>query len=268
MTGLPSYDVFAIRYGEQKERPEGSTFMGGDPAKIIPGLDFFTYVITGAGKTWIVDTGFRSDISGEGGRMFLHDPAAVLARLGIDAKTASDVLLTHAHFDHVGNLADYPAASFRMHAEEMASITGPDMTHSAFRHAYHLRDTQALVQLVYEDRLRFDTDAVVEIAPGLESHLIGGHARGQTVLRVHTRRGWILLASDAVHLFEEVTDERPFAIFYDLAKMVEGYRRCLALAGSFDRLVPGHDQLVTARYPAPGAEFEGIVFDLGAEPST
>ncbi|MCY4500731.1 MAG: MBL fold metallo-hydrolase, partial [Alphaproteobacteria bacterium] len=108
MNGLPSYDVLAIRYGEQKERPEGSTFMGGDPAKMIPGLDFFTYVITGAGRTWVVDTGFKSDISGEGGRMHLHDPAAVLGRLGVEAKTATDVLLTHAHFDHVGNLADYP----------------------------------------------------------------------------------------------------------------------------------------------------------------
>ncbi len=267
MTDLPHYEVLAIRYGEQPERPEGATFMGGDPSLMIAGLDFFTYLIRGAGRSWIVDTGFNPDLSGEGGRMFLHDPVAVLDRLGVDAATAPDVLLTHAHFDHVGNLDRYPAARFRMHAEEMVSITGPDMSHPAFRHAYHLRDTEALVRLVYEDRLRFDTEEVVEIAPGLESHLIGGHARGQTVLRVHSRRGWMLLASDAVHLYEEVTAERPFAIFYDLARMVEGYRRCHRLAGSLDRLVPGHDPLVTARYPAPAADLEGIVLDLGAEPS-
>ena len=267
MPDLPVYDVFAIRYGEQKERSEGTTFLGGDPNRMIPGLDFFTYAIVGGGRTWIVDTGFNADLSGEGGRMFLHDPVEVLFRLGIDAGTATDLLLTHAHFDHVGNLNAYPRARFRMHAEEMLSIAGPDMTYAPLRVAYHLRDTQALVGLLYGDRLVLDTAPVVEVAPGIESHLIGGHSRGQTVLRVHSRRGWILLASDAVHLYEEVTEERPFAIFHDLAVMVEGYRRCLALAGSLDRLVPGHDPRVSRQYPAPSPDLEGMVLDLGIAPS-
>ena len=75
--------------------------------------------------------------------------------------------------------------------------------------------------------------------------MLGGHARGQAVLRVHTARGWVILASDAVHVFEETDEERPFAIFYDLPGMLEGYRRINRLAGSRDLIVPGHDARVT-----------------------
>ena len=266
MTEPPIHEVYAIRYGEQAQRPEGSTFLGGDPAKMIRGLDFFTYVITGPAGCFVVDTGFKSDLSGEGGRMFLTEPADVLLRLGIDPGTVGTVLLTHAHFDHVGNLDHYPQAQFSMHIDEMTSITGPDMTYAPFRVAYHKRDTTRLVELVYEDRLSFHTGTVSPVAPGIEFHLVGGHSRGQMVLRVHTRRGWIVLASDAVHLYEEVETERPFAIFHDLQRMIEGYRTCLALAGGIDRLISGHDPKVTDWYPALAPEFAGVVLDLGAEP--
>jgi hypothetical protein len=38
-------------------------------------------------------------------------------------------------------------------------------------------------------------------------------------------------------------------------------------ADSEDHIVPGHDPLVRARYPAPSAELEGIAVRLDVEPS-
>ena len=64
-------------------------------------------------------------------------------------------------------------------------------------------------------------------------------------------------------VYEEVTEERPFAIFRDLAAMVDGYRRCPALEGSPDRLVPGHDPRVIRQYPVPSPDLEGMVPDIG-----
>ena len=148
----------------------------------------------------------------------------------------------------------------------MKSITGPDMTFAPFRLAYHARDTKKLIELLYDERLKFYEDTVTSVAPGIEFHLIGGHSRGQLALRVHTSRGWILLASDAVHLYDEVEFERPFAIFHDLQKMIDGYRKCINIAGGYEFLISGHDPKVTDWYPPLAPEFEKRILDLGQSP--
>lgn len=267
MTQLPNYEIFAIRYAKQGLRAENHMFMGGDPNKMIPGLDFFTYAIRGGGQTWIIDSGMTPAKSARMGRNydFLCRPSEGLAKVGIDAASATNVILTHAHFDHVGTLEDYPNAQFHIQDVEMIHVTGRDMSHANFRAAYHPEDIKELIDLVYAGRMTFH-DGDVTLAPGLEFILIGGHARGQAIVRVHTARGWVILASDAVHVFEEVDEGRPFAIFYDLFVMLEGYRRINRLAGSRDLIVPGHDAKVTKAYPAAAPGLEGMVMRLDLPP--
>ena len=111
-----------------------------------------------------------------------------------------------------------------------------------------------------------DAAGRVIIAPGLEFILVGGHARGQAILLVNTKRGPIVLASDAVHVYDETDFERPFAIFYDLPGMLEGYRRINRLAGSRDHVIPGHDARVTKAYPAYAKGTEGRILRLDEPP--
>ncbi|MFV0295394.1 MAG: N-acyl homoserine lactonase family protein [Hyphomicrobiaceae bacterium] len=267
MPNVPEYEIYAIRYAKQDLRDEGHMFMGGEHGKMVQGLDFFTYVLKGGGRNWIVDTGMTAVQSKRMGREydFLCRPSEALARIGVDAATEPDVILTHAHFDHVGTLEDYKNARFHIQDEEMIHVTGRDMTMKPFRAAYHPDDVKQLIDLVYADRMVFH-DGDVEIAPGIEFILVGGHARGQAVLRVNTKRGWVVLASDAVHVYDETDFERPFAIFYDLAGMIDGYRRINQLAGHRDLLIPGHDARVTKAYPAAGPGMEGQILRLDEPP--
>ena len=85
---------------------------------------------------------------------------------------------------------------------------------------------------------------------------------GLQVVRVATRRGWMVLASDASHFYANMEEGRPFPIVWSVADMMDGYERMRGLAASREHIIPGHDPLVMQRYPAPTRELQGVVARL------
>jgi hypothetical protein len=85
---------------------------------------------------------------------------------------------------------------------------------------------------------------------------------GLQVVRVDTRRGALVLASDASHFYANLEQARPFPIVWSVPDMVQGYRRLRDLAESPGHIIPGHDPLVMQRYSAPSKALEGIVARL------
>jgi glyoxylase-like metal-dependent hydrolase (beta-lactamase superfamily II) len=194
-------------------------------------------------------------------RDHIRCPAEGLRLLGCDAATVKDVVVTHLHYDHIGNFELFPAAQFHLQDLEMRYATGRHMGQPVFRGAYEVEDVVGMVRSVYAGRVRFH-DGDGEIAPGVSVHLIGGHTMGLQVVRVATRRGWLVLASDASHFYANMEQVRPFPIVYNVADMVEGYAQLRSLAESKDHIIPGHDPLVIQRYPAPAPGLEGIAARL------
>jgi glyoxylase-like metal-dependent hydrolase (beta-lactamase superfamily II) len=139
------------------------------------------------------------------------------------------------------------------------------MCHGPLKHPFDVEDVTAMVRKVFEGRVVFH-DGASEIAPGLSLHWIGGHTEGLQVVRVRTRRGWLVLASDASHFYANMQQTRPFPIVYNLGDMLEGYRKLAALAESGDHIIPGHDPLVLKRYPAAAKGLEGWIARLDADP--
>ncbi len=186
--------------------------------------------------------------------------------MGIDAAQVQDVIITHMHYDHAGNLELFPNARFHVQDAEMEYVTGRAMTHPSLRHSFHLDDVVEMVRMVYGDRVVFHNgdDTLV---PGIGLHHVPGHTRGLQSVSVATKRGLIVLASDAAHYYENVHDELPFSTVENIFQMLEGYRKVKRLAGAPERLVPGHDPLVLERYPAPSEELKGIVAALDEAPS-
>jgi glyoxylase-like metal-dependent hydrolase (beta-lactamase superfamily II) len=97
-------------------------------------------------------------------------------------------------------------------------------------------------------------------------HHIGGHTPGLQSVRVHTRRGWVVLASDAAHYYEHMEAGRCFPTIFNLGDVLEGYDTLRRLADSPRHVVPGHDPLVMARYPAVSKALEGVAVRLDAMP--
>jgi glyoxylase-like metal-dependent hydrolase (beta-lactamase superfamily II) len=248
---LPEYEVYALRYA-RVERKRRDNFLGGDPHDAAMPMDFFVWLVRAPGTTVMVDTGFNAETAARRQRQLMCCPVQALAGLGVAPQDVDHVVVTHLHYDHAGNFGLLPRARFHVQDAEMDYATGRCMCLRPLRLAYEEEDVVTLVRRVYEDRVQFH-DGDSELLPGLQLLKIGGHTKGLQALRVHTRRGWVVLASDASHYYENMNSQRPFPILYNVADMLSGYARLRAAADSDDHVVPGHDPLVLQRYPAlPG----------------
>ena len=256
----PQYEIYAIKYAHH-ERRASENFIGGDPHDGPMPLDYFVWLIRGAGREIVVDTGFSAAMAAKRQRNHIRCPTEGLRLLGCDAKSVKDVVITHLHYDHVGNFDLFPAAMLHLQDLEMNYATGRHMGRPVFSGAYEVEDVVGMVRRVYAGRVRFH-DGDGEIAPGVSVHLIGGHTMGLQAVRVATRRGSVVLASDASHFYANMEQTRPFPIVFSVADMVEGYGRLRELAESPEHIIPGHDPQVLARYPAPAEALKGIVARL------
>src|SRR5262249_17546497 len=256
----PQYEVYAIKYAHH-ERRASENFIGGDPHDGPMPLDYFVWLVRGGDREIVVDTGFSAAMAAKRRREHLRCPTEGLRLLGSDAKTVKDVVITHLHYDHVGNFDLFPAATLHLQDLEMNYATGRHMGKPVFSGAYEVEDVVGMVRRVYAGRVCFHAGDG-EIAPGVSVHLIGGHTMGLQVVRVATRRGNVVLASDASHFYANMEQVRPFPIVFSVADMVQGYDRLRQLADSPGHIIPGHDPLVLERYPAPAEALQGIVARL------
>lgn len=249
----PSYRIYAVRYAH-RATTSSEVFYGDHHARPMT-MDYFVWAIVGAGHTVVVDLGFTEPVGTRRGRQFLRCPGLGLTEIGVDAARVEHVVLTHFHYDHVGNHALFPRATFHVQDAEMAFATGRHAGRGAFRRSVEVDDVCALVRLNYEGRLRF-VEAEAEVAPGIRVHRVGGHTAGMQVVTAPTARGQAVLASDASHYYANLEQERPFNTLHDLPGTYEAFRRLRELASAPELIVPGHDPLVLERLHKVG---DGIV---------
>jgi glyoxylase-like metal-dependent hydrolase (beta-lactamase superfamily II) len=254
---LPEYELYAIRYAHL-QRTARHNFIDGDPHDGPMPLDYYVWVIRDGNRHWVLDTGFDAQMAALRRRQLLRPVAEGLKAIGIDPAGVQDVIISHMHYDHAGNHDLFPAARYHLQDEEMAFCTGRSMCHGMTRAAFEAADVQRMVGRVFTDRVVFH-DGESGLAPGLTLHRVGGHTRGLQVVRAHTRRGWVVLASDAAHFYANWQQRRPFPIVENIPAYLAALDRIEALADSPRHVIPGHDPLVLKRYPRALPDVADIV---------
>jgi glyoxylase-like metal-dependent hydrolase (beta-lactamase superfamily II) len=257
-----THEIYALRYATMSPRTPHLNFLVPDPHETTAqDLDYFVWLIRGGGRDILVDTGFNAEEAGLRDRKLTLNPVDALERFGVKADSIRDIVVTHLHYDHAGNLERFPHARFHLQDREMSYATGRCMCNGMLRHPFSIEHVTLMVRHVYGERVSFHSGDG-EVAPGVTVHRVGGHSDGLQVVRVETGRGPVVLASDAAHYYANLQRRSPFPIVYNVGDMAQGWEIVERLAGHPDRFIPGHDPIVSEIYPRASDKVDAFALHL------
>ena len=269
--GGPPYRVLAVRYAERETTLADAYYRWssyGEPDGPLD-MSYYFWVLWPLHEPEtspiVIDCGFDPELGRRMGRRCLCEPAEALARLGVDPAAVQRLVISHMHYDHIGNLGLFANARISVARDELHFWTTDPL---AERPQFALHTDPGGVQRLRQAAAMGRVDEIgrrADIAPGLTAIQVGGHAPGQLVFEIAGEHGALVLANDAVHYEAELQSDRPFGIFSDLGGMYRGYDTVRALMGSGATLVPGHDPLVMERFPAVDGDARGLAVCLTNE---
>jgi glyoxylase-like metal-dependent hydrolase (beta-lactamase superfamily II) len=233
--------VYALQYG-RRAGVRGEHFLGWDASSGEPhDIAYYAWLVLSADRTVLVDAGMDPNAEPPlTGWSFRTSVPALLADLGIPPAGIDTVVLTHLHYDHAGGVRSFPRARVFVQEAELAYWAGPAARRNAretwlvdredLGHLAALRGTGRLVALAGDG----------EVAPGVSAVLVGGHTAGMQIVVVRTASGPLVLASDALHFFENLEADRPGSILHSMPEVYLAFDRARELARG-GPIVPGHD---------------------------
>jgi glyoxylase-like metal-dependent hydrolase (beta-lactamase superfamily II) len=213
-------------------------------------MDYFFWLLRNAQEAIVIDTGFSAAAGKRRRREMTISPALALAHLGIDSAAVKRLILTHAHWDHTGNIGLFPNAQILMSRTEFAFI-GSEFSRRPMLASVMEQDDNLFIQrLASQGRITLIGPEDRSIK-GVVLRELPGHAPGQLAVIIERSRGDVILSSDVTHYYEELKLDRPFSILTDLVAMYRSLEILRDLASQPGAvLVPGHDPEVMRRFTA------------------
>jgi len=262
MTTSESYEVHALRYSSREATKSHEFHRFGfykEPDAEI-GMDYFFWLIRNNNRTVLLDCGFNKERSEPKGRFTNTEVEVLLNRMDVKPEDVDHLVISHMHYDHVGNTHLFPNATITMTRQEYDFWCGPEYEHELLRNLVDSREVEIVKSLREQERLQVFDDSV-ELYPGITASWIGGHTPGQLTLEVTGASKQILLASDTIHYYDEMNLDRPFDLFTNLPELYRAYAKLREIDARPDTVVvSGHDPRDSREYASPLPE----VFDLNA----
>lgn len=256
--GPPEYEILAVRYGDLPGFPLRGLIPSAPEGETLD-IALAFWLIRSPERRVLFDSGFfregwfdRFDVTG------YVRPDSALARAGVDPAAITDIVLSHAHWDHMGGIELFPNATVWIQDEEYRYYTGPAWREAGQPGGIDAEDIRHLVDRNLAGTVRtIDGPAPVEFLPGLVAHTGARHTFASQYLEVRGSPTWVL-ASDNAYLYRNLRELRPGATFLpsDEGANRDALARMLELAGDTLHVVPGHDALVFERFPEVS---EGVV---------
>jgi len=249
----PDYSIQAILIANSPGDSLAEMIVGAPRDEKIDTV-YAIWLIRGGGRNILFDSGFHRE------RWFklwtIKDyvrPDDAVRLAGVTPEEITDIVVSHAHWDHMGGIDLFPKATVWIQKDEFTYYTGPAWQPGGHHGGIDPDDVQELVRLNTLGRLRLIDGDNVEIFPGIRAYIGGRHTYASQYIRVDGNPPFVL-ASDNVYLYRNLAEHKPGATFSkaDHEANVKAQERMIQLADSPDRVVPGHDALQFKKFPVEG----------------
>jgi glyoxylase-like metal-dependent hydrolase (beta-lactamase superfamily II) len=245
-----TYEVYAIRFGTLPQFQVSSLVAGADISRRLD-IPVMVWLLKGSdGKRILVDSGFYQKRFVDQWKVVnFRTPADAVSAAGVKPEEITDIIISHAHWDHVGGADLFPKATVWIQRDEYNYYLG-EAWHARNTHGgIDPQDMAALLKINTEGRLRFVNGDDQEILPGIRCYTGGRHTYASQYVSVQTGGGTAVMTSDNMYLYENMERHVPIAQTLDASSNLAAQDRIRKLASDPSLIVPGHDPAVFDRYP-------------------
>ncbi|HEV2387221.1 MAG TPA: N-acyl homoserine lactonase family protein [Candidatus Acidoferrales bacterium] len=248
----PVYQVYAIRYGTLKGFPLRGLVHGPDVPATREDIALIFWLAKGGGRNILFDSGFYRDQFMQRWKPADYvKPSEAIAKVGLEPEDITDVIISHAHWDHLDGADLFPKARVWIQKDEFDYYEQP--AHQQ-RSGVFPADMQMLEKIKAAGRLELIDGDDQTVFPGIVAYTGGRHTYDSQYIGVHTRKGTVVLASDNVYLYMNLEKHLPISEAFegDYAANLAAQDRMRKLASKPNLIVPGHDPLEFVKFPKPG----------------
>jgi glyoxylase-like metal-dependent hydrolase (beta-lactamase superfamily II) len=225
--GEATWEVYVMEFARSKDQP-WVDLISGMYREGVMDLPFSFILARRDGRNVLVDTGFmqenhRTSFARKFGIPTWISPLRLLSEMGISADDIADIFITHAHFDHMGSIAEFPSAHIHIQKSELMSWYEAIALPKRFGH---------LTAIIDPDNLRAALDASIahrvsliegdkdNVLPGIHVRLGAGHTIGQQFVIVDTAAGRKVISGDCVYSRRQFTGHNNDGVYVPLNNAV------------------------------------------------
>jgi glyoxylase-like metal-dependent hydrolase (beta-lactamase superfamily II) len=251
-----NWDVYVIEFARSRDQPMDGLISGAHVDGVVD-LPFAFVMARREQRVALIDTGFMREGGGEDmavkfGIPYWISPVRMLAELGVQPDDVTDIVISHAHFDHMGSIGKFPKARIWIQKRELLSW------HEAMALPPQFGFITAIIN---PDDLRRAFDASVEhrltlldgdkdnLVPGIHARFGEGHTMGQQFVVIETARGRLVISGDCVYDVRNIKGYNNDGVYVPLANGVGSIWEQLKtmdrinteIGGDIQRLIILHD---------------------------